>query len=116
MAQHLIDDGRIEQLEAGFHGDLIRPDDPGYGDARAVWNGMIDRRPALVARCRGVADVVSAVNFARENDVLVAVRGGGHNVAGTAVCDDGIVIDCSGMTGVMVDPDERTAWVQAGAG
>ncbi|MDZ5811701.1 FAD-binding oxidoreductase [Halorubrum sp. AD140] len=105
----------MEQFEAGFHGDLIRPDDDDYDDARAVWNGMIDKHPALIARCRGVRDVISAVNFARENDLLVAVRGGGHNVAGTAVCEDGLVIDLSEMRAVWVDPTERTAWVQAGA-
>lgn len=115
MALQAIDAERIEQFEAGFHGALISPDDTEYDDARAVWNGMIDRYPALVARCRGVADVISAVNFARANDLPVAVRGGGHNVAGSAVCDDGLVIDCSEMIGVRVDPDERTAWVQAGA-
>ena len=115
MAQHATDDERIERFEAGLHGDLIRPDDPDYDDARAVWNGMIDRRPALIARCAGVADVVDAVNFARETDLPLAVRGGGHNVAGTAVCDDGLVIDLSEMSAVRVDPEARTAWVEAGA-
>jgi hypothetical protein len=76
---------------------------------------MIDKRPALIARCAGVADVISAVTFAREDDLLLAVRGGGHNVAGTAVCDHGLVIDLSEMNGVRVDPEARTAWVQAGA-
>nr|WP_321168288.1 FAD-binding oxidoreductase [Halorubrum sp. JWXQ-INN 858] len=94
---------------------MIRPDDAEYDDARAVWNGMIDKYPALIARCRGTADVIRAVDFARENGLRVAVRGGGHNVAGTAVCDDGLVIDLSEMRGVRVDPDERTAWVQGGA-
>ncbi|NUC73584.1 FAD-binding oxidoreductase [Haloterrigena sp. SYSU A558-1] len=115
MAQQAIPIEQIEQFEAGLHGDLIRPEDSDYDDARAVWNGMIDKRPGLIARCRGVGDVISAVNFARENDLLVAVRGGGHNVAGTAVCDDGLVIDLSGMRGVWVDPDARTGRVQAGA-
>ena len=115
MSRQTIGDTQIERFEAGFHGDLIRPADPGYDDARSVWNGMIDKRPALIARCRGVADVISAVDFAREHDLLVAVRGGGHNVAGTAVCDDGLVIDLSETRGVRVDPDERTVWVQAGA-
>ncbi len=115
MAQYAFDDEQFEPFEAGFHGELIRPDDPDYDDARAVWNGMIDKRPGVIARCAGTADVISAVNFARENDLLVAVRGGGHNVAGTAVCDDGLVIDLSEMTGVRVDPEGRTAWVQAGA-
>ena len=115
MARRSLGEGRFKGLEAGFHGDLFRPGDPEYDDARTVWNGMIDRRPALVARCAGVADVASAVGFAREIDLPVTVRGGGHNVAGTAVCDDGLVIDCSGMTAVRVDPEARTAWVQAGA-
>ena len=115
MAPQPIGDEQIEAFSARVSGNLIRPDDPVYDDARAVWNGMIDKRPALIVRPSGTADVVSAVNFARENDLRVAVRGGGHNVAGTAVCDDGLVIDCSEMTGVWVDPGERTAWVQAGA-
>jgi len=115
MAHGTIDDGQFDQFDAELHGDLIRPDDPAYDDARAVWNGMIDKRPALIARCAGVADVISAVEFAGETDLPVAVRGGGHNVAGTAVCDDGLVIDLSEMTGVRVDPEARTAWVQAGA-
>ncbi|WP_129112661.1 FAD-binding oxidoreductase [Halegenticoccus tardaugens] len=109
------DDGAIARLGAGFRGDLLRPDDVGYDEARSVWNGMIDRRPAVVARCAGVADVIEAVNVARENDLLVAVRGGGHNVAGSAVCDDGLVIDLSSMRSVRVDPSRRTARVEPGA-
>ena len=115
MAQRSINDDQIAQFDAALHGSVLRPTDADYDDARAVWNGMIDKHPALIARCRGVADVVTAVNFARENDLRLAVRGGGHNVAGTAVCDDGLVIDLSEMRGVRVDPDTRTAWVQAGA-
>jgi FAD/FMN-containing dehydrogenase len=115
MAQQTIDDERTEGFVEGFHGRVVRPGDADYDDARAVWNGMIERRPALIARCAGVADVVDAVTFARENDLPLSVRGGGHNVAGTAVCDDGLVVDCSGMTAVRVDPEARTAWVQAGA-
>jgi FAD/FMN-containing dehydrogenase len=99
----------------GFRGRLIRPEDADYDPARAVWNGAIDRRPRLVARCVGAADVVAAVRFARERDLEIAVRGGGHNVAGTAVCDDGIVVDLSAMRGVRVDPAGRRAWVQGGA-
>src|SRR5204863_9072891 len=87
----------------------------GYDDARAVWNGAVDRRPKLIARCAGAADVAAAVRFARDRDLQIAVRGGGHNVAGTAVCDDGIVIDLSAMRAVSVDPAERRAWVQGGA-
>jgi FAD/FMN-containing dehydrogenase len=99
----------------GFRGRLIGADDADYDIARAVWNGAIDRRPRLIARCIGTADVVSAVRFARDHDLEIAIRGGGHNVAGTAVCDDGIVIDLSAMRGVRVDPGSRRAWVQGGA-
>jgi len=99
----------------GFRGELIAPEHPGYDGARAVWNGAVDRRPRLVARCTGTADVAAAVRFARDRDLEIAVRGGGHNVAGTAVCDDGIVIDLSAMRAVSVDPAGRTALVQGGA-
>ena len=100
---------------AGFRGRLISTDHADYDVARAVWNGAIDRRPRLIARCIGTADVVAAVRFAREHDLEIAIRGGGHNVAGTAVCDGGIVIDLSAMRGVRVDPAGRRAWVQGGA-
>ena len=99
---------RDEALKADFQGELIRPGDPVYEEARQIWNGMIDRHPALIARCAGVADVMAAVRYGRERDLLVAIRGGGHNVAGTAVCDGGLVIDLSGMKGIRVDPVERT--------
>ena len=99
----------------GFRGRLITPDQRDYDSARAVWNGAIDRRPRLIARCIGTADVVAAVRFARDRDLEIAIRGGGHNVAGTAVCEDGIVIDLSAMRAVRVDPAGRRAWVQGGA-
>ena len=99
----------------GFRGDVIVPDHHDYDDARAVWNGIVDRRPRLIARCSGTADVAAAVRFARDRDLEIAVRGGGHNVAGTAVCDGGIVIDLSAMRAVSVDPVEHTALVQGGA-
>ena len=99
----------------GFRGWLISADHADYDNARAVWNGAIDRRPHLIARCIGTADVVAAVRFARDHDLEIAIRGGGHNVAGTAVCDDGIVIDLSAMRAVRVDPADRRAWVQGGA-
>jgi FAD/FMN-containing dehydrogenase len=99
----------------GFRGDVITPGHPDYDQARAVWNATVDRRPRLIARCSGTADVVAAVRFARDGDLDIAVRGGGHNVAGTAVCDDGIVIDLSTMRSVAVDPVERVARVQGGA-
>src|SRR5262245_15790163 len=99
----------------GFRGDVITHDHDGYNDARAVWNGTVDRRPRLIARCSGTADVAAAVRFARDRDPEIAVRGGGHNVAGTSMCDDGIVIDLSAMRAVTVDPAERTARVMGGA-
>jgi FAD/FMN-containing dehydrogenase len=98
-----------------FRGDLIAPGHPDYDDARAVWNATVDRRPRLIARCTGTADVAAAVRFARACDLEIAVRGGGHNVAGTAVCDDGIVIDLSPMRAVSVEPVERIAHVRGGA-
>jgi FAD/FMN-containing dehydrogenase len=98
----------------GFKGALLRPGDAGYDEARRVHNGLIDRRPALIARCAGVADVVSAVGVARDRGLPLAVRGGGHNVAGLAVVDDGLVIDLSGMKGIHVDPGARTARAEGG--
>ena len=99
----------------GFRGHLITADHADYDDARAIWNGAIDRRPRLIARCIGTGDVAAAVRFARDNDLEIAIRGGGHNVGGTAICDDGIVIDLSAMRATWVDPAGRTAWVQGGA-
>jgi hypothetical protein len=109
-----LDDAALADLARHFRGELIRPGNPRYAAARAVWNGAIDRHPGLVARCTSATDVRAAVRFARERDLLVAVRGGGHNVAGTAVCDGGIVIDLSPMKGVWVDPGGRKARAQAG--
>ncbi|HEX2468935.1 MAG TPA: FAD-binding oxidoreductase, partial [Solirubrobacterales bacterium] len=105
----------FDGLGGSFRGELLLPTSPGYDTARRIWNGAIDRRPACIARCTGVADVAAAVRFARDRDLEIAVRGGGHNVAGTAVCDDGVVIDLSAMRAVSVDPVERTALVQGGA-
>ena len=102
------------ELDAAFQGEQFRPGDGGYDDARAVYNGMVDKRPALIARCTGVADVIEAVNLAREKKLPLAVRCGGHNVAGIAVCDDGVQIDLRGMKGVYVDPVRRTARVAGG--
>ncbi len=99
----------------GFRGDVITLGHHEYDGARAVWNGAVDRRPRVIARCRATADVAAAVRFACDRRLEIAVRGGGHNVAGTAVCDDGIVIDLSAMSAVTVDPVERTALVQGGA-
>jgi len=95
-------------------GELIAPGDARYDEARTIWNGAIDRRPALIARCREPADVTAALRLARERELPIAVRGGGHGVAGTAVCDDGLVIDLSPMKGIAVDPGARTARAQGG--
>jgi hypothetical protein len=105
----------IDDLASGLAGRAIRPEDSGYALARSIWNAAIDRRPGLIVRCRGVADVIRAVRFARDHDLLVAVRGGGHNVAGRALCDDGMVIDLSDMRGVVVDAETSTVRVQGGA-
>jgi FAD/FMN-containing dehydrogenase len=99
----------------GFRGERITADDADYDSARAVWNGAVDRRPKLIARCTGTADVLAAIRYARDHDLEIAVRGGGHNVAGTAVCDDGVVIDLSAMRAVWVNGYGRAAAVQAGA-
>ena len=102
-------------LKGQFRGEVYSAGDEGYDAARAVWNSMIDRRPAIIARCRGVADVIDAVNFAGTNQLPVSIRGGGHNVAGHAVCDEGVMVDLSLMRAVRVDRKTRTAYVQGGA-
>jgi FAD/FMN-containing dehydrogenase len=103
-----------ERLRSSVQGPVIGPDDAGYDVARSIWNGAIDRRPAWIVRCTGVADVVAAVRFARERDLLVAVRSGGHGVGGHALCDGGLVIDLSPMKGIRVDPARRSARAEAG--
>ncbi len=105
----------VQELIESVRGVVLQEGDTGYDEARVIWNGMIDKKPRVIVRCSGVADVIDAVNFARDNQLVIAVRGGGHNVAGNAVCDDGMMIDLSQMRSVKVDPDERTAWVQGGA-
>jgi FAD/FMN-containing dehydrogenase len=104
----------IAALATRLRGPLLRPGDPGYDEARAVWNGMIDRRPALVVRCLGTADVVACVEFARASGLTLSVKGGGHNIAGLAVCDGGLLLDMSLMRGVWVDPVTRSTRAQAG--
>ncbi|HEX6620547.1 MAG TPA: FAD-binding oxidoreductase [Solirubrobacteraceae bacterium] len=111
----MLDETVVGGLDGALAGVLIRPGDPQYESARRVWNGMVDRRPALIARCAHQDDVVTAVRFAREHGLALAVRGGGHNVAGNAVCDDGVVVDLSGQRAVEVDPVARTARVSPGA-
>lgn len=103
-----------EELKTNLRGDLITPDDTSYDEARQVYNGMIDRRPALIAQCVDAADVMAAVNFGREHKLLLAVRGGGHNGAGLGTCDDGLVIDLSRMRGIQVDPARSTVRVEGG--
>jgi FAD/FMN-containing dehydrogenase len=110
-----VEETELVRLKDRLRGELIVPGNPGYEEARKVWNGLIDKRPGLIVRCSGVADVVAAVRFAGEHDLVVAVRGGGHNVAGNAVSEGGIVIDLSRMRSVRVDPDRRTARVEGGA-
>ena len=104
----------LTELRKRFDGRLLHPGEDGYDTARQIWNGAIDKRPALIARCASADDVISAVRFARNAQLLVAVRGGGHNVAGTAVCDDGLMIDLSPMKGIVVDPVLRVARVEPG--
>jgi FAD/FMN-containing dehydrogenase len=111
----MLDDALVGKIEGTFAGELIAPGHAHYERARRVWNGMVDRRPALIARCAGAEDVIAALAFAREHGLPVAVRGGGHNVAGNGVCDDGVVIDLSGLRDVVVDPQARTAVVGPGA-
>jgi len=104
----------FDSLQAGFRGPLVIPGDAGYDAARAVWNSMVDKRPSVVARCTGPADVVTAVNFARERGMAAAVRGGAHSAAGKGTCDDGIVIDLSLMQGIRVEPATRRVRAQGG--
>ena len=99
----------IREFNTRFHGDFLQPGSEDYDTARKVWNGMIDRRPACIARCKSTGDVQAAIRFARDNDLRIAIRGGGHNAAGLAVCDDGLVIDLSATRDVVVDPKARRA-------
>ena len=111
----MIAERTLAELRRSFRGPVVQPQDPDYEDTRRIWNAAIERRPALIARCSDVSDVVAAVRVAREHDLLTAVRGGGHNVSGSALCDGGMVIDLSLLRAVAVDPERRTARVQAGA-
>jgi FAD/FMN-containing dehydrogenase len=107
--------GKIEELKRGFEGEILLPGDGAYESARKIWNAMIDKRPAVIARTATVSDVVRGVNFARDNGLLLAVRGGGHNIAGSAMVDDGLVIDLSQMKAARVDPTRRRVTIEAGA-
>jgi hypothetical protein len=109
-----IDGAAFDELSGSFRGELIRPSDAVYDERRKIWNGSIDRRPALIARCAGVADVIAAVRFARDQGLLLALRSGGHSYPGLSVCDAGMVIDLGQMKGMRVNPEARTARAQAG--
>jgi len=106
--------GAARRELVGLAGELIAPDDPGYDDARRVYNAMIDKRPALIARCAGPDDVAKAIAFGRDHDLPIAVRGGGHNGAGLGTCDGGVVIDLSLLRAIEVDPQARTVRVGGG--
>jgi FAD/FMN-containing dehydrogenase len=112
--QIAIDDAAINSLLSIFRGELLLPGRPDYDAARRVWNAMVDKRPALIAKCRGAADVIGIVNFVRERGLLLSVRGGGHNVAGLALCDGGVTIDLSLMRSIRVDPNTRTVRAESG--
>ncbi|MBT2389776.1 FAD-binding oxidoreductase [Streptomyces sp. ISL-1] len=114
MARGVLGDATIGELEAALRGEVVRPGDPSYDEARAIWNAAHDRKPALVVRCAGTADVIRAVEFARSQDLPVAVRGGAHSIAGFSTCDGGIVIDLSAMKGARVDPERRRVVAQPG--
>ncbi len=109
-----MQESHLGELRSAVRGQLFLPNEPGYEEARKIHNAMIDRRPAVIVRCAGVADVIAAVKFARAHGMVVAVRGAGHNVAGTSMCDDGLVIDLSAMKGIRVEPQTRTARVEPG--
>jgi FAD/FMN-containing dehydrogenase len=114
MVEPTLGDATVRELRDALRGEVVLPGDAAYDEARSVWNGSIDRRPALIARCAGTGDVIAAIGFARSEGLTVAVRGGSHNVAGNATCDGGLVIDLSPMKGVRVDAEKRTVRAQAG--
>jgi len=109
-----FDQAAVEDLRSRLRGDLLQAGDAAYNTTRKVWNEMVDKRPALIVRCQGVADVINAVRFAKTHQLLLSVRGGGHNVAGNAVCDGGVMIDCAAMKSVHVDPVARIARAEPG--
>jgi FAD/FMN-containing dehydrogenase len=110
----MLDQTALAEFKLSLAGELIQPGETGYNEARQVYNGMIDRRPRLIVRCADVADVIAAVNFGRQNQMLIAIRGGGHNAGGFGVCDDGLVIDLSLINYTRVDPKGRTVRVGGG--
>src|SRR5918995_2117270 len=115
IKSHVLNDVGLKELRDGFSGDIIMPGDPAYDEARTLFNTMIDKRPAVIAKCENIDDVARAIRFGRELELEVAVRCGGHGVAGTALTDGGIVIDLRRMNTVTVDPEARTATVAGGA-
>jgi FAD/FMN-containing dehydrogenase len=110
----LLTESLLDSLRARLRGPVLRSGDAGYDDARSIWNALIDHRPALIVRCAGAADVIAVVQFAREHDLVVSIRGGGHNIAGKCVCDGGLMIDCSRMKSIRVDPVTRIARAEPG--
>lgn len=114
-AETALEESTVDAFRASLRGEVLTPESAGYDEVRKIWNAMIDRRPALIVRCLGVADVMRAVDFARDKELRVAVRGGGHNIAGNALCDGGLLIDLSAMRSVRVDPEVCRAWVGPGA-
>src|SRR5262245_32644127 len=115
ISARTLGEATIQELREALRGDVVTPADPEYDEARRIWNGAHDRRPALVVHCEGAADVIAAVGFARSNNLPVSVRGGGHSIAGFSTTDDGIVIDLSRMNDVRVDPTALRATVGGGA-
>jgi FAD/FMN-containing dehydrogenase len=105
----------ISSFRSVMHGQVFEPEDVGYNEARQIWNASVSKHPRVIARCSGAADVIAAVTFARANNLLTAIRGGGHNVGGRGLCDDGLVIDLSGMKSLFVDAATRRVRVQGGA-
>ncbi|MGI0084922.1 MAG: FAD-binding oxidoreductase [Nitrososphaerales archaeon] len=109
-----IPENSVNELKANFRGQLVLPMDKNYEQVRKIWNGMIDKHPAMIARCLGASDVMKAVKFAGDHDIAVSVRGGGHNVAGNSLCDGGLVIDLTDMKSVRVDPERKIARAEPG--
>src|SRR5256885_4029579 len=113
--EYKLSQSAVTDLRNVLRGALLQPADPGYREARSIWNGMVAKEPALIARVSGASDVIACVNFARENGLPLSIRGGGHNIAGTALCDGGLTIDMSLRRGVRVDPGRGMVRVEAGA-
>lgn len=109
-----ISESALKKFVSGLRGEVLLKDHPQYDEVRKIWNGMIDKKPAIIVRCMGVSDIIDCINLASENNLLISVRGGGHNIAGSAVCEAGLMIDLSLMRSVLVDPDKKTANVSPG--